>query len=456
MGQFSNQMMQVARKKLNFNWVLLSIIFYSIAVPCYAQNSVEMTLPDALKMALENNISIKIIRNEAELAAINNYAGGAGMLPTISAKANLDNSVNNSAQEFLNGTSNNVNAAKTKQLGGSIDMGYIVFDGFKMFATKEKLKEFEEMGQIQLKSKIEDLLQAVSAAYIDLELAQLNLTLNSKIIQLSKFRYDLANEKFKIGNGSKSDVLKAEVDWNMDSINGIKLQNELIQLQIGFSTLLGKPANFSFKMVPVIDSTIVNVDYQNIKQKILSANYNLQLAKKSEKINALNLNEIKAARMPSLAVRAGYSYNSQQSQAGFLQSSKVNGLYYGAGVNINLFNGFKLNHQIKYAQLSAANGKLNTNLIQQNIEANFEQLFQQYLVSKNMIVLQKKFIETATYNLKLSKDQLEVGLISALEYRNAQEAFLASTNSLNTAYGDAKKSVFLLLKLSGELSSLIK
>ena len=123
---------------------------------------------------------------------------------------------------------------------------------------------------------------------------------------------------------------------------------------------------------------------------------------------------------------------------------------------LSLFNGLNLNHKIKYAELVVKNSTLNTQWIQQNAEAEFEQLFQQYAAAKNIITLQKKFIETAQYNLDLSKQQLALGLISAIEYRLAQESFLTASNSLNSALSTADKAAFAILKMSGELTALVK
>jgi outer membrane protein TolC len=97
-----------------------------------------LTLNEALKIALANNYSIQLAKNDAEIAINSNYAGAAGMLPTVAVTASQDNVVNNTQQKFLNGTENNKDGAKSNQLNAGIELGWTIFDGLKMFATKNK------------------------------------------------------------------------------------------------------------------------------------------------------------------------------------------------------------------------------------------------------------------------------------------------------------------------------
>jgi outer membrane protein len=82
-------------------------------------------------LALENNFSIQLAKNEQEINRNNNSIGAAGMLPNIAATAGKDNTVTDTKQRFLNGATNDRDAAKANQLNAGVELGWTIFDVFK-------------------------------------------------------------------------------------------------------------------------------------------------------------------------------------------------------------------------------------------------------------------------------------------------------------------------------------
>ena len=150
-----------------FSKKIIGIVFISL-IFLNARAQQILTLNEVLKLALENNFSIQVAKNEAEISKNNNYAGAAGMLPTIAASANQDNVVNNTQQKFLNGTENNRDDAKSYQLNTGVELGWTIFDGLKMFATKNKLNQLQEIGELKMKLQIEQVFSKVTRAYFEI------------------------------------------------------------------------------------------------------------------------------------------------------------------------------------------------------------------------------------------------------------------------------------------------
>jgi hypothetical protein len=62
-----------------------------------------LSLPQLIDRVLTENYQVKIVRNEALLAANNNTLGNAGFLPTLDIQATNSNAANNTHQELFNG-----------------------------------------------------------------------------------------------------------------------------------------------------------------------------------------------------------------------------------------------------------------------------------------------------------------------------------------------------------------
>ncbi|HNM09797.1 MAG TPA: TolC family protein, partial [Chitinophagales bacterium] len=62
--------------------IFLVAVLLSVSAFVQAQ---EMSLQDAIQLALQNNYDIRIARSQQDIAASQNTAGYAGLLPSISA-----------------------------------------------------------------------------------------------------------------------------------------------------------------------------------------------------------------------------------------------------------------------------------------------------------------------------------------------------------------------------------
>ncbi len=156
----------------------LSVLLALIAGISSVSAQQVLTLSDALKMALENNYAIQVAKNDAAISANNNRLGAAGMLPTIAGTVNQDNQVIDTRQKFLNGTENNRDGAKSNNLNANIELGWTIFDGFKMFAAKNRLEELQKVGELKMRSNIEQTFMRITKAYYDVLLAKQQLTSN--------------------------------------------------------------------------------------------------------------------------------------------------------------------------------------------------------------------------------------------------------------------------------------
>ncbi len=428
--------------------VLISLMFFN------AQAQKILILNEALKLALENNFSIQVARNEAEISKNNNYAGAAGMLPTLAASANQDNVVNNTQQKFLNGTENNRDVAKSNQLNAGVELGWTIFDGLKMFATKNKLNQLQEIGELKMKLQIEQIFSRVIRAYF--EIVQLKKVLNAlqQSVTISTERLKLTNDKFTLGKVSKAEVLKAQVDLNTDKSAYMKQLNTLQNAKINLNQLLARSLIIDFE---VAENILINKDLKlnELQNKAQLQNTNLLIVKKNNQISSTIINEIKAERLPTLQFKTGYNFNKQSSEAGFLQSSQNNGFHYGAALNFNLFNGFTTDRRITNAILNLKSTDITLKDSLNKLDLAVKQTFNNYSLALQLLALEIENIDLAKNSFELVNEQYKVGVITAIELRDAQQKLLLSETQLSTLQLEAKIAEIELQRLCAEITKMI-
>jgi len=217
--------------KLFFKSLLLFFFCFAIG------NAQELlTLENAVKIALENNYEIKIADNNLKIDKTNVAIGNAGMLPSISATASDNKSIQNTSQTRSDGSTVNLKNAENNNLNYGVGLDWTLFDGLKMFAQYDQLKELQKMGDAQLKKTIINTISNVNSVYYNLIQEQQKLSDLDSTIVISKKRVEFTKNRYTIGKSSKLDVLNAQVDLNTDLGNLLKEK----QIYYNEKTLLNK------------------------------------------------------------------------------------------------------------------------------------------------------------------------------------------------------------------------
>lgn len=409
-----------------------------------------LSLENAVKTALENNYDIKIGRNNLDVQKINNAIGNAGMLPTLTANVLDNNSVQNSSQIRQDGTQTELDNAKNNNLTYGVGLDWTIFDGMRMFARRDQLKELQKLGEAQLKLTILTRVSDVNAAYYDLVQQQQQLAALDTTIVISNQRLALAQNRFTIGKASKLEVLNAQVDLNTDQVALLRQKELYANSKILLNQLLARDVTTDFK---VVDELAVDSFLTLPELKALAEKQNPQLEAQiiNKRVAELELKQVKAARYPTLRVNTAYNFSESESSLGFVRESQSRGFNYGFTASINIFDGFAQNRNEKIAKLQVANSKLT--IEQQNLTLNSQlaSSYQTYLTNLELIRLEEKNEAIAKQNLSITFDKFRIGTITTLEFRTAQLNYVNAKVRYSNAQFQGKLSEIALRELAGNL-----
>ena len=433
-----------------YKTLLQSLLLLVLCSPIvYSQNV--LTLEDAVKIALENNYEIKIANNNLKIDKTNVALGNAGMLPKVTASVTDNNAIQNLSQTRADGTVLTRDNAKNSSLNYGVGLDWTVFDGFKMFAKFDQLKELQKLSESQLKLAILTKISALNSTYFDLVQQQQQLAALDTTIVISNQRLALAQNRFTIGKASKLEVLNAQVDLNTDTVTLLKQKELYANTKVLLNQILARDTKNEFKVIAVI-----NVDSQLKLTELtaLAEKQNPQVASQiiNKRISELQLKQIKANRYPTLKVTTGYTFVDTRSDLGFTTQSSARGLNYGFGASLNLFDGFVQNRNEKLAKIEIENAAI---VIQQQKLALTTQLataFQTYSTNLELIALEEKNQAIAKQNLTITLDKFRIGTITTLEFRTAQLNYINAKVRFSDAQFQAKLSEIALKELAGNLS----
>lgn len=426
---------------LNKVLLISGLIFFAGSVFCQEN----LTVEQAIEIALKNNYDILIAKNDAEIARRNNTVGNAGMLPKINATVADNYSLNNLNQKFTNGTEIDKNNVTGNNLTAGVALNWTLFDGLKMFATKGKLKRLEQIGELQLKDELQTVIANIMTAYYDVARTQQQVKATQEAIRISEERVKLADTKFQVGNAGKVDLLQAKVDLNEQKSNLLALNKTIEQRKAELNNLLARNVETDFTVTDTIPFT--EPQTQNETDK----NFQLQIAMKNVEVAQFAKKEAFSQYLPNLAGNVGYSYNRANSTAGFSLFNQSYGLGAGFTLNIPLFNGLNTIRQNKVAAIQILSSQFNLEKIRFQTKLNYYKALKDFANAKELLKLEEENIVLADENQKIALERFRLAQSTSIELRETQKSFIDAQTRLVNARFAAKIAETELLRLQGGL-----
>lgn len=411
----------------------------------------KLNLQDVIATALANNYDIKLVKNEVDIAKNNVNLGNAGILPTATGNFRTGGGLQNAVQTQASGTQRIINGAKNTNLGYGIGLDWTVFDGFKMFANYDKLKTLEKQGEVKTKTQILTTISNVIIAYYNIAKQQQLVMASDSALNISNLRLAIANNKLKIGRGSKLDVLSAKVDYNTDTSIYLQQKNTLANYKVALNQLLARDVNTKFSVENQINID-KSLNYSTLADLATSLNPNLQSAIMNKKIAELNLKAVKANRYPEISLNSGYEFSRSATPTGFNTNFKATGLTYGLTASVNIFNGFLQKQNERNAKIEINSSELGIEKLKQTIVAQLTTAYQNYTTALEMVNLEGNNVENANQNLDITLEKYRLGSISPLELREAQKNSLTATSRFLEAQFQAKLAEIELKEISNSLT----
>ncbi|WP_432671078.1 TolC family protein [Flavobacterium sp. SM2513] len=427
---------------------LAALFFLGTAWHSYSQEV--LTVEDAVKIALENNFEIQIATNNSKIDATNVSLANAGILPNVEGVLTNSNSILDTKQTQADGSIRELNNAKNMNLSYGLVVNWTVFDGFKMFAKHEQLKQIEQLGNTELQFTILNKVGDVMETYYQIVQQQEQLKVLDTTLVISQLRLNLAKNRYTIGKASKLEVLNAEVDWNTDNTNLLRQKELYANTKTTLNELLARDLTTEFFVSEevIIDKSL---QYADLKTMVSSQNPQLQMQVLNKRIAELSLKQVKGDRYPTIGLNSGYNFTRSESSLGFVSESTGNGLVYGVTARMNIFNGSLQNRNEKVAKINVENARIYVEQQKNQLESQLLAAYTTYLTNIQLTELEEKNEKIAEQNLDITLEKFKIGTITTVEFRTAQLNFVNAKFRNNSAQFQAKISEIALKELAGNL-----
>ncbi|WP_082893619.1 TolC family protein [Rufibacter ruber] len=463
-------------------WLLMVLL---TALPAWAQEQA-FTLRQAIDYALQNRVSLKVLRNQEQIDKAKVGEIRAAGLPQVNANVDVTNNFvqqksivdfssfagNGPLQNFtitreqINGTGDIIlqpaYAAPEVPPGpqaisfvqpwtgsGVLSASQLLFDGSYLIGLKaaatytELSRKNTQQGEIEVAEQVSKAYYGVLVASEQIQLLDQNLT-----------RLDTLLRQTSIMN-QNGFVEKLDVDRLRVSLNNLKIDRDKAQRLLELSEQLlkfqmGLPQNQPVMLVDKLnESALANADAQTNANGFNYANrVEYSILETQRALANLNQRNIKAGYLPRLVLTGNYGYNGATrtfSELAKLRASSSDGFNQrwfnfgavGVGLQIPIFDGLRKSYQVQQSRIELENVRLGFEQLQQSIDLQLRQSDATVANTLSVLRAQRQNLELAEEIARVSRIKYQEGVGSNLEVITAETDLRAAQTNYYSALYDA-------------------
>lgn len=412
-------------------------------------DSLTLSVDDAVRIALERNFGVQIARNRSEIVRLGNNAGDAGFVPDLDFRAGYS-----ATRDQVNPTVSGVEQPRvesdTDLLEAQLLLHWTVFDGLQMFATRDRLRALAALGEVEFQLEAERTVSAVLAVYHNIIRLRKRVEVLENTVEITQERLRIATMKQQIGTGSEYDVLLARTDLNADLATVRREQVLLNDARLQLLRLLAVDERMRLEVTSEIRLN-ERLDADAITASIRNANRSVAAAAIQSDVAALQRRELLRGRLPQVDVTAGYGVSSRESTQPTARIDDINGYRYGVSLRVPIVDGLNLSRRVQAARLAERNARLNLEEASMMVQSFAAAEYENYRVSLEIVAIERENVLLVNETLQIALQRFTTGTITSLELRESQRALIDTETRLIGALFEAKLSETELLRLSGSL-----
>jgi outer membrane protein len=410
-----------------------------------------LTLRDALSLALKNSLGLEMSRNNVSIAAINNNYGIAGGLPLITATGSDLEQSTSLKQEYSNPVNNKSSAnAPSNSVSAGLAASELVYNGNRVKTAKKRLDLVEAQSKQLLSSRALFVIYGVMLKYYDIIRQQEYAKTLQSSIEVSREKLKLVKAQQSVGMANNADLFQSQVDLNT-GIQNLQAQQLVVdQDKTDLLTLLTVNPD---SVISIEDTILVerNIQLASIISAVQS-NPDIAAADQQVSIDRFIEKETGAFRYPSLYLDGGYNFSRTQNAQGFSLLNLGYGPYAGVTVNIPIFNGGIYRRQEQVAGIVTRNAALLKDTLLLSYTANAVKSWQAYNNNLQQLETAKANYDLSQQLLNLVLQRFQLRQATIVEVKNAQQSFEAAGFLLTNTNFAAKTAEIQLKRYANQLT----
>lgn len=421
------------RKKVFSNIKRLSFVvcLFAISQVGHAQQESQATLnldlTTALKIAHDNNPTIKIAELEIQRVDYAKKEALGNLLPSLSASGQYTNSIMKSVMFMPESFSAMMGGQKYMEIGyknsytGTVSAALPLVNFSLWEQIKSKQNEIDLILEQARASKI-DMTKQVKDAYFAVLLAKNSLKVLERSINNAKETLKTTQTSFEQGVVSEYDLIRAKVQVNNLNPTYISAKNGLELAILQLKMILSLPQDQEIVFVENLEDFSDRIISVSAAESERAANNNSDIRQLDLNIVSLkhSLRMINSQHLPSLSAFGQYSYQTQADDFKFADYNWVGSAAVGLQLSIPIFNGRTVVNKAKQLKISLQELELQKQYASDGIELQIQSAINSMKAAQEQLLVNKDAINQAERGYEIAKVRYQTGTGTILELNDSE------------------------------------
>ncbi len=429
------------------------VMIFLILIPSTLFAQEQLTLNDAIQIALNKNSTLKKSQNNLETFHSGVQSAYGNFLPTLSAGADWNwnrSDVKGVLTQTIGGVPISSISTESRDYSAGFSSGWTLFDGLSSFANLSQSKNNLESAKLSLDRLKQDIVFQTMALYYDIINAMKLLEVKRDNLKWNEKNLETIRERNKLGAATLADVYQQEVAKGNAELEIITTNNRMESAKNDLLFYLGLDAldeySFSYELTDKeqkILNTDFTKDFENITE-IVNQALNNRKDYKSAKLNLeSSMNGVTIAQSGHLPTLSAFgSVNWIGSKISEIEKSRR--FTVGLSLDIPIFLGWSVSNRVQFAEVEANNSEIELIDLERDIKRELRATFLDLQAALKGLNVSENNVIAAEENLKIEEEKYSLGSGKLLDV-------LIANSQYTTALTDLINAQFAYIVLSEQL-----
>jgi outer membrane protein TolC len=444
MKKYFSHLQKPASYLASFTLILLLGMAVHTPTAC-GQETMELTLEQAIEYALQHNYDLKNAKADAEIANRQVWEITATGLPQVSGSVGyqyfLDIPTSLIPAEFFGGEPgefSEIQFGTEQNLTATFTVNQLIFDGSYIVGLqaarifRELARQNYQRSEIEIKSMVTETYYLVLATSQNLDIVSENLANIEKTLYETE---KLFEEGFT--DAINVDQLKLTVANLKNNITGLerqkKLTSDMLKFQIGIS--VDTPVSLTENLEQMLSQ--ISLEAFTVENFDPQSHIDFRIMLSQEKMQLMDLRRQKSFYLPSISASYTRQESAQRNEFNFFESGQswFPTSIIGLNINIPIFSSGLRSSRVKQAQLNFEKAKNNTRKIEQSLLLQKQEADNQMETAMDKYNSEKDNLQLAERILNRTTIMHKEGLATSLELTQASDQLLTTqANYINAIF----------------------
>ena len=412
----------------------------------------QLTIKEALEIALERNFQIQIAQKNTAIAEKNNKWSEAGAFPTVDLSLTSSNAFQDNTKNPFTFTPGII-LAQSIQPG--INLNWNIFSGMGVSITKRRLEQLDAQSKGNATVIIETTISDVIKAYYTAIMHKERLELLRELTAFSRRQVKYYELKEQFAGANSLEIMQFKNQYLSDSTNLLMQEISYTNARRNLNLLLNVSLDSLYEPTDQLDFILPEINSIEAKRQLVENNNNLKNQMINVQLSELQRKYQRSFLFPTLSFQAGVqpSYSWIREVQNDLFEAETQTLVYSGNIVLryNLFNNWKSKRAVEVAKIQEEIAELNYEEMKSSLLNSISGLLEMYQARNQLVSLSYQNIEYADRVWEIGQERFSLGTLNSIDLMTLRNSYVnAKLTHLDNLYNRIEV-FFEIFRLTGNI-----